>query len=48
MLPNSCWLVDKEKENFPKRLMLTKIWRTGRISETRSFLQINKTKKDGF
>ena len=41
-------LVDKEKENFPKRLMLTKIWRAGRISETRSFLQINKTKKDGF
>ena len=41
-------LVDKEKENFPKRLMLTKIWRAGRMSETRSYLQINKTKKDGF
>ena len=41
-------LVDEEKENCPKTLMLTKIWRTGRVSETRSFLQINKTKKDGF
>ena len=40
--------VDEEKENCPKRLMLTKIWRTGRVSETRNFLQINKTKKDGF